>query len=354
MEENHENDTTRRSFLQASALSVLAAGQVTACGDRRFPEPTEHQRSFKRSRRSRVYLAGTTGYESVSEVMAVAWAQVAPPVRDKSVFLKVNLIDYREGKPVCTDAAVVEACVRLLKDSGARSIQVGDGPGISRDTEEVARLSGIAEVCKKHGLELVDLNIDDLEKVENPLKFTGVDEFLVPRSIVRTDLVISVPKLKTHHWALLTCAMKNLFGVIPGRKYGWPKNILHVRGIDRSIVDLVAVVKPGFAVVDGVTAMQGDGPLNGTERDMQILVLGDDLVAVDTVCAMCMELPVDKIPYLNLAGMVLGHNDLSQVDLLGKSIAAVKQKFILPPTFEEDGTPKNFAGLSKGADTGVT
>ena len=78
-----------------------------------------------------------------------------------------------------------------------------------------------------------------------------------------------MPKLKTHHWAGMTCSMKNLFGVVPGAVYGWPKNVLHQHGIDDSIVDLVATVRPGLTIVDGIVGMEGDGPDHGHAKGLR-------------------------------------------------------------------------------------
>ncbi len=87
-------------------------------------------------------------------------------------------------------------------------------------------------------------------------------------------MVISLPKLKTHHWAVATLSLKNLFGTLPGICYGWPKNELHWRGIDNSIVDIALTRTPDLAIVDGIVGMEGDGPLNGTPKPMGVLVMG--------------------------------------------------------------------------------
>ena len=75
-----------------------------------------------------------------------------------------------------------------------------------------------------------------------------------------------MPKMKTHHWAGVTLSMKNLFGVMPGVVYGWPKNVLHHAGIPGSILDINAAVRPHLAIVDGIIGMEGDGPIMGTPR----------------------------------------------------------------------------------------
>ena len=350
-------ESSRRSFLQAGA-AIIAGASVAACDDDipkgKIPEPTEQQKALKRKDRSRVYVKHVPSYEELGEIMMATMKEANPPVKDKSVFLKLNLVDYRKGIPCCTNAAHVDALLQALIAAGAREIKVGDGPALSRDTEKIAALNGITDVCKKYDVQFVDLNIDDLEKVENPLQYTKIPEFVLPRTIVKSEFLVSVPKLKTHHWALMTCSMKNMFGVVPGRKYGWPKNVLHIRGIHQSILDIVATVKPSFAVVDAVVAMEGDGPLNGTAKELNAIFMGDDLVAVDTVAGMCLELPVQNIAYLRIAGKVLGNTDLSQIDIIGATIDSLKKKFLLPPTFEEDGRPKDLSKLAKGAESGVT
>ena len=99
-----------------------------------------------------------------------------------------------------------------------------------------------------------------------------------------------MPKMKTHHWAGVTLSMKNLFGVMPGVVYGWPKNVLHHAGIPGSILDINAAVRPHLAIVDGIIAMEGDGPIMGTPRAAGLLVLGTNLPAVDATCTRLMGL----------------------------------------------------------------
>ena len=98
-------------------------------------------------------------------------------------------------------------------------------------------------------------------------KFTTSGRSTCRFRLKRADLVVSLPKLKTHHWAGVTLAMKNLFGVMPGVAYGWPKNVLHHAGIPGSILDINAAVKPALAIVDGIVGMEGDGPIMGTPKN---------------------------------------------------------------------------------------
>ena len=80
-----------------------------------------------------------------------------------------------------------------------------------------------------------------------------------------------MPKIKTHHWAGVTLSLKNLFGVVPGSIYGWPKNVLHWQGIDNSIVELAAAIPIHFVIADGIEAMEGNGPLDGSIKHLDYL-----------------------------------------------------------------------------------
>ena len=114
-------------------------------------------------------------------------------------------------------------------------------------------------------LEFVDLNHDDVVSGPQPTRIHDACRSLtLPATLARADLIVSLPKLKTHHWAGVTLSMKNLFGVMPGVVYGWPKNVLHHAGIPGSILDINAAVRPHLAIVDGIIGMEGDGPIMGT------------------------------------------------------------------------------------------
>ena len=91
-------------------------------------------------------------------------------------------------------------------------------------------------------------------------------KWYLPRTALGADLLVSMPKMKTHHWVGATLAMKNLFGVVPGGVYGWPKNVLHWAGIDECIADLHAVFPRQFAIVDGIVGMEGNGPIQGAAK----------------------------------------------------------------------------------------
>jgi uncharacterized protein (DUF362 family) len=138
--------------------------------------------------------------------------------------------------------------------------------------------------------------------------------------------------MKTHHWVGATLSMKNFFGVVPGAVYGWPKNVLHWAGINESIVDLSHVFPATFAVVDGIEAMEGNGPIQGDSRHVGVLVAGGDLPAVDSTCCRVMGINPQKIPYLSLASLQ-GQTVELNVSQVGEKISEVQSSFKVLPDY---------------------
>jgi uncharacterized protein (DUF362 family) len=135
--------------------------------------------------------------------------------------------------------------------------------------------------------------------------------------------------MKLHHWAGATLSMKNLFGIMPGKFYGWPKNSLHLAGIHESILDINASIKPYLAIVDGIVGMEGDGPIMGTAKEANVLVMGRNFPAVDATCARIMGINPKKIPYLNRASGLLGPVEEEEIEQRGDVIQAVRTNFQL-------------------------
>jgi uncharacterized protein (DUF362 family) len=208
-------------------------------------------------------------------------------------------------------------------------VRVGEGQGHCRDTDYVLEQSGLGRVLVEARLEFIDLNHDELYSVPNRMRLTRLPRLTLPESLRRADLIVSMPKMKTHHWAGLTCAMKNLFGVMPGIVYGWPKNVLHHAGIDESIIDINAAVSPHLAIVDGIVAMEGDGPIMGTPRYAGVIVVGTCPTAVDATTARLMAINPRKVAYLAAASGRLGPIDEIHIDQRGESIAPLVQTFRL-------------------------
>jgi uncharacterized protein (DUF362 family) len=141
-----------------------------------------------------------------------------------------------------------------------------------------------------------------------------------------------MPKIKTHHWAGVTLSLKNLFGVVPGSVYGWPKNVLHWEGIENSIVELAAAVPIHYVIADGIEAMEGNGPLHGPAKRLGCLLIADDPVAADATCCRLMSIDPQRVRHLAMASR-LGNLDMSRIEQRGELVTEMRQTFDLLPGF---------------------
>ena len=191
-----------------------------------------------------------------ADVIYRGFQELGVSLRGERVLLKPNMVEYEAGTAINTHPLVVAGAAVACRRAGAAEVVVGEGPGHRRDIEYLLASTGLDDRLREERIRFVDLNHDDVRMVPLRSSFTGMREIALPVELLRSSFVISMPKLKTHHWAGITCSMKNLFGTVPGAVYGWPKNLLHFHGIPNSILDLVATIRPQFAIVD---AVDGDG-----------------------------------------------------------------------------------------------
>jgi uncharacterized protein (DUF362 family) len=254
-------------------------------------------------------------------------------LRGKIVLLKPNLVESIPGAEVNTNPRLVGAASDAFLALGAKSVVVAEGPGHQRDTQLVLEETGLAAQLKERRVRFVDLNRDEIVRMPMATDFTGLDCLWLPRTVLAADLVVSMPKVKTHHWAGVTLSMKNLFGVVPGIAYGWPKNVLHWKGIDRSILDVNAVVPVHFVIADGIVGMEGNGPLQGAPRTLGRIVLSDDPVAADFTCARLMGLNPLRVPHLAQAAEFLGNGAPERIIQLAEQLPHTVRPFELLPDF---------------------
>jgi uncharacterized protein (DUF362 family) len=193
--------------------------------------------------------------------------------------------------------------------------------------------SGYEYCLRDEKIRYVDLNRDQLMHTPLRASYTGMRDLWLPRTVLEADLLVSMPKIKAHHWSGVTLSMKNMFGVVPGTRYGWPNNILHWKGIQKSILDLCATVLVHFVIADGVVAMEGNGPLNGTPRPMGKIVFADDPVAADATCARLMRFEPGRITHICEGPNFLGNTSPALIDQVGETFNAPAIPFQLVPEF---------------------
>ena len=251
-------------------------------------------------------------------------------IRGKRILLKPNLVETAPGPAhINTNPAVILAVAEALRRLDAREVLVAEGHGHHRDSRLILDESGTGAALEEADLRFVDLNHDEFVAIPNAGGWTNLGPLYLPKTLLNVDLVVSVPKMKTHHWAGVTCSMKNLFGVMPGVVYGWPKNVLHYAGIPESILDINATVKPSLAIVDAVVGMEGDGPIMGTPKDVGCIVMGRNLLAVDATCTRIMGLNPYGVSYLAQASGRLGPIHERNISQRGEPIAAIRTRFEL-------------------------
>jgi len=331
---------TRRALMRllgASALSALPAS-ARAMGGAQLARPPAAGGLLQVG----LVVCPDYGRENLLEALRAGWRASGPPdVRGRRVVLKPNIADHAPDKPIQTDPRLVEALVLHLKALGAREIVLAEGPPHNRDTELLFRQTGFEALAERQGVALIDLNYDDFRPVRNANPRASLREFHVPATVLSADVLISVAKMKTHRFAGVTLSLKNMFGILPGTKYGWPKNILHWNGIPQSICDINGTIKSHFSIIDGVVGMEGYGPLLGTARKAGVLVMGANALATDATAARVMGLDPERVDYMSMAQRAgLGSLRRQDIAVAGPKVEQVRTDFALDAEFAHLRAPR--------------
>ncbi len=306
---------TRREFLVAPAAGLALAG----CGAR--PEG----RSENRVSVLRQPDYGQAVYGELRRTLAGHRLNV----RGKRVLLKPNLVEFEPGSPINTNPVLVHAALEAFRELGA-DVLIGEGPGHRRNTLDMAEAAGYFDTIPGFEDIFTDLNLDRVAEVHLAHPHSRLKSVYLAQSAVSCDLLISLPKMKTHHWVGATLSMKNLFGTVSGGIYGWPKNILHWAGIPECVADLYRALPRHFAIVDGIVGMEGNGPIQGTPKPAGVVVAGANLAAVDATCCRIMGIDPHRIEYLKLAAGNV-EDLLRSVRQIGETVESVKTRFDLLP-----------------------
>ncbi len=249
--------------------------------------------------------------------------------KDSKVLLKPNMLSIEsKGSPVVTHYAVFEAVIRIIKEYSS-NISFGDSPGFG-DTRKAAEKSGLMEVADKYGVSFEDFK----ESVHVTLKDSILcKSWDIAKAAYEADIVISLPKLKTHAMAYYTGAIKNQFGCIPGtQKATWHTRMPDANNFCKMLLDLNTAVGTNFAILDGIIAMEGNGPKSGNPHKMNTIIMGESLTAVDSTAVRLigydnpLDTPVLKEAYDSKWGVVMPKD----INILGEDLESMKAKdFVL-------------------------
>jgi uncharacterized protein (DUF362 family) len=322
---------TRRDFLKITGAAIVG----TAVGCRSDP-PKFDRDAVRLPERSRVAVLNVADYAAdlVDPIRReIDRFGLAP--RGKRIVLKPNIVEFDPAGVINTHPSVIAAAIEAFLRLDAAEVVVAEGPGHRRDNEYLLTASGMVDMLRERQVRYVDLNFDSVRQVRLGSRFTALGHLYLPTTVLDADLFVSMPKLKTHHWAGVTLSMKNLFGIVPSSIYGWPKNVLHWAGLEGSIVDInSSLTMPRFAIVDGIVGMEGNGPIQGEARRAGVLVLGDDFVAVDATCARLMRIKPEAVTHLVWAGQFMGNNTEAAIEQIGEPLDRLRQDFKVLPRFD--------------------
>ena len=241
------------------------------------------------------------------------------------ILLKPNLLASESAeKSVTTHPIVFEAIISILqeksKEKNIKKISYGDSPGIGNGIS-VAQKSGISEVAQRLKIEYADF--------DEPVGISfneGIKEksFTIAKPITEADTIISLPKLKSHALTVMTGAVKNQFGCIPGfRKAEYHLKLPDFDDFSTMLLDLNKLINPKLYIMDGIMAMEGNGPRSGSPKKLNVLLLSSDAVALDYVASQIISFDYNSIPTIKM-GFKLGFSNKENIEIVGDNIESVK------------------------------
>ena len=292
--------------------------------------------------------------KAVEEAIELLGGITNVTIGKNSILLKPNLV--APDKNCTTKPEVIKTIAQLMLRSG-KEVMIGEASAaaesfniIGNDTYRTRKREildamqkyvfdtlGYTDMAKSISVPLINLHSGDI--IEVPLNEGFAAKSLkIHKVLADVDLVCSVPMMKTHSLATVTLAMKNLIGLYPGTEYYSVRSWLHDRasekgstGVAYEVIDMNRAVKTGLSVIDASTAMEGNGPFDGTLVDMGLIIAGTCPLATDMVGATLMGFEQNEIPAINLAhnaGMEPGM--LYDIEIRGLTIEESKRHFVKP------------------------
>ena len=241
----------------------------------------------------------------------------------EKVVLKPNLA---VGNPIgSTNPFLVECLIEEIRKIGAVPIVAdGSSKSVDYDTISVAKTIGLYDIIKKHDVEFVDL--DNAKTIKTKVPNGKAFKYLnVPEVILKADKIINIPKIKTHHLTGMTCAIKNLQGIVSG----YEKLKTHALGLHQPLADLPKVFKCDLTIIDGLCGMEGIGPFYGEPVPLGLIIASDNILAADFVACEVMGADYSRIKHIKLC--FEDHNfNPQKVVVVGEPIEKVKKKFKIP------------------------
>jgi uncharacterized protein (DUF362 family) len=236
------------------------------------------------------------------------------------VAIKPNLcspLPYYSG--ATTDLRLLEDVIKEFIEH-SKELVIIEGNGFSSTADEAAEKSGVMDVCKYFEVPFVNLSNDILIPVKKDLKV--LHNTKIPRTFLKADLVINLPVMKTHILSIVSLGMKNMLGVVPGII-----STYHSRLSD-AICDISKIRKPDLSILDGIIGMEGNGPISGSPKKMDLIMASKDVLALDITACRVMRINPVHIDHLQKAAYYgLGEDNIRKIEITGEKLEDVWDKF---------------------------
>lgn len=247
----------------------------------------------------------------------------------QKVLVKPNMLSAKSpDAAVTTHPVLLEAVILLVQQSGG-IVSIGDSPSaVYKGLKRYWENTGYREVAERTGVRLLNFEAGGTLRQE-----INGRVYHIARDVMEADVVINLPKMKTHGLTLYTGAVKNVYGCVPGfQKALYHKQFPHPDDFSEILLDVFACVQPALTIMDAICAMEGNGPSTGTPRDVGLLLASDNGVSLDAVANFIMGYGDDEVATTHLAGKRgLGETRMSKIEIFGETLEAVRIKnYVLP------------------------
>lgn len=234
--------------------------------------------------------------------------------------IKPNLCCSRTGDTgYTTDSSILEELFKIYQGL-AKEIIVAESNGTNETADRIFSVTGINDLCKKYGVKTVNLSRDELIPVDRD--YSILKGFKCPRTILKADVLINVPKMKTHHISTVSLGLKNMMGIIPGHKGIYHPNLAE------AIADILSIRQPTLNILDGLVAFESHGAFRGKAKIMNLLMASTDVVSLDTVACRIMGInPIHVEHIVKAAYYGYGEYAEKKIEIFGEKIENVRNRF---------------------------
>ncbi|MBN1440169.1 MAG: DUF362 domain-containing protein [Anaerolineales bacterium] len=351
---------SRRDFLKAGVAGTSALLAAGACTPTCIPV-TSTPSPTAAPKKNSVSVVETTGgiRPAVEEAIRLLGGAERVFGKSKNIMLKPNLVS--DSSNSTTNPEVVGWLANLIRESRVggeqRTVSIGEGSAAAagynvfaegpcytddEDTlndlqDHVFQRLGYKDLAAELSIELINLHTGPMATVELP-DGLAYKKLTIHKSLIQTDLLVSVPMMKTHYMASVSLGMKNLIGLYPGTKYGTVRYSVHEEaynagsdGVAFETIDMVRANRLGLTIIDATTAMEGNGPTNGDLVPMNLIVAGTNPLATDMIGAYLMGYCPDEIPtFVWARRMGMGPQSLNDIVVRGLDIVTARRMFKRP------------------------